>query len=1041
MGYEWGSLDWESYSEAGYVWDAARERWTGPPGAAPGKKGLPVVGLFAYASHPSTEVLCLGYRLPGETEKHLWTPGLPLPERLFAALAAGGVFKAHNAMFEYAIWQLVAVRLYGFPSLEPHRYQLRCTMATARVNSLPGALANLSDVLNLPTPKDADGKRLLEKFSMPRNPTKKDSRRRVLPSDDPEDFARLCAYCLTDLDAEQGAADRMTPMAPDELLFWWIDQEINWAGIHIDRKGVRDCIAVLEQALDLYGQEFKALTGLDVTQLQAARGWLAAQGVIMTSMDDEAITEALAKPNLPAPARRALELRALTASASVKKLYAMENQATPDDRLCNLIVHHGARTGRPTGEGPQPLNLPKAGPALVWCASPSCHRPYTPTHDHCPWCAAPTPGKEWRSEWSDRPRALPSHAPEAVDCALEVMATRDVRTVEWFFGDALLTISGCVRGLFVAPPGHDLIASDYTAIEAVVIAALAGETWRLETIAAGKDIYYAAGETITGVSYAEYMAYKEAHEAHHPDRNKKLKVAELACLTPQTQVLTQRGYVPMLDLSAGDKLWDGVEWVTHKGLVNAGTKTVLRLDGVEMTPDHKVTSNGSWLEARQLASDPSILRTSLANGSASLPCLEKPEVPKAASFKYNALAGLRLTQFLQQICVKGGQRAVMRVPNWRPAKYVETKKDTSGTVRSTLKDGVCSIVSLRQNNDVIIPRTEDMTTTAVEGFTSILCFAPTSRFFLRTSCVCPVQTIPLWSLTASTLTKATNRETCVSLLDARTWATSVLCVTCKPEFLSWRSVYDIADAGPRNRFTIRTNTGHLIVHNCGFGGWIGALRAFGFDGTDEEARKIILGWRAGSPRIVELWGGQYREPPWKAGRTWAPFGLEGCAVQAIQNPGVTYECAGIRFHVETTPAGTPAMIITLLSGRRLTYHQPSLQVSSRNADEWQILYWTWNSNPKYGAMGWVPMQTYAGRLAENVVQATAHDILRHAIIKLRAAGYPTRLHVYDEIVVSVPKGAGSVKEVERIMADLPDWAAGWPIRAAGGWRGYRYRKA
>jgi DNA polymerase bacteriophage-type len=86
------------------------------------------------------------------------------------------------------------------------------------------------------------------------------------------------------------------------------------------------------------------------------------------------------------------------------------------------------------------------------------------------------------------------------------------------------------------------------------------------------------------------------------------------------------------------------------------------------------------------------------------------------------------------------------------------------------------------------------------------------------------------------------------------------------------------------------------------------------------------------------------------------------------------------------------------------------------------------------------MDTYGGRLTENIVQALAHDILRYAVTNLRAAGYPTVLHVYDEVVVEVPEGTGSVEEVESIMARMPPWAHDWPIRAAGGWRGKRYRK-
>src|SRR5690606_7842275 len=105
------------------------------------------------------------------------------------------------------------------------------------------------------------------------------------------------------------------------------------------------------------------------------------------SLDSDAVADALKRSDLPSDVRRVLEIRAASGSASVKKLYAMENQACRDDRLRDLIKHHGARTGRPTAQSVQPLNLPKAGPKLATCHA--CDKPYAPTHASCPWCGAP----------------------------------------------------------------------------------------------------------------------------------------------------------------------------------------------------------------------------------------------------------------------------------------------------------------------------------------------------------------------------------------------------------------------------------------------------------------------------------------------------------------------------------------------------------------------------------------------------------------------------------------------------------------------------
>ena len=212
--------------------------------------------------------------------------------------------------------------------------------------------------------------------------------------------------------------------------------------------------------------------------------------------------------------------------------------------------------------------------------------------------------------------------------------------------------------------------------------------------------------------------------------------------------------------------------------------------------------------------------------------------------------------------------------------------------------------------------------------------------------------------------------------------------------------------------------------------------------TDDEVKALILAWREASPRIVELWGGQWRGSPWHGQPE--RFGFEGAAVNAVQYAGVAFEYAGIRFQVEQLPAG-PALIVTLLSGRRLTYHDPQLSPATRQyaaPGELQLSYMTFNSNPKYGPLGWVRMTTYGSRLCENIVQAIAHDLLRYAILNLRAHGFPTVLHVYDEIVGEIPTSTPdwALAVFEAIMATLPGWATGWPVRASGGWRGRRYRK-
>lgn len=731
------SLDFETYSEAGYVWNAARMKWDGPPGAT--KKGLPAVGLRVYASHPTARVFTMSYDLLDGKGVRRWHPGQPLPTDLFDYLASGGLIEAHNAMFERTIWRLVCQPKYGFPPVSGGQW--RCSAAKSRAWGLPASLENVGRVLELDVQKDAEGKRLMKIFSMPRNPTKNNPATCILREDSPEEAERYDQYCDTDVHVEMAVSRRVPDLIPQELAFWQCDQAINERGIAIDVEGARNCAAIITQTLNEFGQEMAALTGgILPSQVQRLVGWLAGHGVRTHSLDADALEILLARTDLTPEVRRVLEIRQLTGSASVKKVFSMLNHTTDAGRAHDLFIYHGARTGRDTHADIQPGNLPKAGPRVRWCEEFSCQRSYGAHLSQCPWCGTSAVFSR-EDEWSWR----------AVPDALEVIASRSAAVVRYFYDDALLAVSGCVRGLFTAAPGHRLVCSDYSSIEAVVTAVLAGEQWRIDAFHRREDIYLHGAAGVTGRSYEMYKQYEAEHGHRHPDRNKLGKVAELA---------------------------------------------------------------------------------------------------------------------------------------------------------------------------------------------------------------------------------------------------------------------------------------------LGFGGWINSWRQFDKTDnfTDDEIKQNIIKWRDASPAIVELWGGQVR------GKPWAPehhelFGLEGMAVASIQNPGQRYTYRLISYEVIDD-----VLYAILPSGRRLAYQRPRLHESSRWPGQLSISFETWNNNPAMGPMGWVRMDTYGGRLAENVIQAVARDVMAHAVVNAEPRGYPIVLRVHDELAAEVPNGFGSVGEFEAIMCDLPWWAQGWPIRAAGGWEGDRFRK-
>ena len=203
-------LDFETYSEAGFVWDATMGKWGALPRASQGKKGLPVIGAARYAEHPSTEILCLAYDLHDGQGVDLWKPGDLPPVRLFRHIRDGGLLQAWNVGFERWIWLRVAGPRLGWPPVPEDQW--RCVMARARAFSLPGSLDKAGEVLGAAVQKNPRGRYLLNRFSMPRNPTKADARLRIRPEGDPEG-PELYEYCKNDVRSQSEIAALVPDLA------------------------------------------------------------------------------------------------------------------------------------------------------------------------------------------------------------------------------------------------------------------------------------------------------------------------------------------------------------------------------------------------------------------------------------------------------------------------------------------------------------------------------------------------------------------------------------------------------------------------------------------------------------------------------------------------------------------------------------------------------------------------------------------------------------------------------------------------------------
>ena len=824
--------------------------------------------------------------------------------------------------------------------------------------------------------------------------------------DNPSDTVLMQQYNIVDIKAEAELSTQIPDLSPTELEFWLADQAINRRGVRMDRKSIENCIRIVEQAYVKYNAEIPALTGgavTAVTQLARITKWMNGYSVFSKSLDEAHIDELL-KTLLPPEVHRVLQIRQLIGSAAVKKLYAMINRLSADGRMRDLFVYHTARTGRAGGEGVQPQNLPNNAWMKAWaCGSCDKHS----TASTCFWCGN-TITKE--VEWNTL----------AIENALAIIATRNLSCVEMYFGEAIATVSGCLRGMFISAEGHDFVSSDYSSIEGIVLAQLAGEQWHLDVYNTHGMMYEATASRITGTTLEEFKRFKQETGSHHADR-KIGKVASLACFAPDTQVLTDRGYVGIKDVRQSDKLWDGVEWVNHEGVIYKGKRKVIVLDGVKMTPQHPISLGDSWKEARVLNSNANILSLALEIGSRNLPSLGFVKRQMTGGSSFNALAVPSSMKSIFQTYVKGKAHAVIlalkRKLKKRGLNSIHAMT-TSSQIQSIEED---CLTGFRQQIQDAIQKHHHSTQHMARGESQFLKNGEKTELnFLNMLLPLKIGMSQSLKWIASTLTGIMNQGISASSQRRITKIIKEKWEILKEKFGESSYVYDIAHAGSRNCFTIRVNSGHLIVHNSGYQGWLGAWIKFKADEflTEEQIISSVRAWREASPMIVRMW----KE-------------LELAAHMATMNKGMEFGYREI-IYLRTGDV----LYCRLPSGRYLSYHRPQISPNTKRPGTMQLTFEGWNSDATKGPIGWTRMSTYGGRLTENVVQAVARDILAHAIINLEKRGYPVVLHVHDEVVCEVPEGSGSVAELENIMTTLPEWAEGWPIKAAGGWRAKRYQK-
>ena len=428
-------------------------------------------GVYKYASSPDFEILLFGYSVDGGPVQVVdFTAGEQLPAEVLSALTDPAVTKwAFNAQFE----RVCLSRWLGMPVgeyLEPDSW--RCTMVWAATLGLPLSLEGVGAVLGLEKQKLKEGKDLIRYFCTPTKDRDGNSYRHY-PEDTPEKWERFKAYNLRDVETEMSIQQKLSRFPVPENIWdeYHLDQEINDRGIGVDMGLVRQAIGMDARSQSELTAQMRRLTDLEnPNSVQQMKQWLADHGLEMDSLGKKEVAALL--KTAPAPLSEVLLLRQQLAKSSVKKYTAMETAVCPDGRARGMFQFYGAnRTGRWAGRIIQLQNLPQ------------------------------------------------NHLPNLAE-ARSVVRFGDFEAVEMLYEDVPDTLSQLIRTAFVPQYGRKFIVSDFSAIEARVIAWFAGEQWRQEVFAQGGDIYCASASQMFHVPVE-----KHGQNAH---LRQKGKIAELA---------------------------------------------------------------------------------------------------------------------------------------------------------------------------------------------------------------------------------------------------------------------------------------------------------------------------------------------------------------------------------------------------------------------------------------------------------------------------------------------------------------------------------
>ena len=943
-------------------------------------------GVYKYAESPDFEILLFGYAVDGREVKVVdLAQGETISKEILEALTDDAVTKwAFNANFERVCLSRYLTDLGR--SLDPfHDHHplsqdcamflnpagWKCSMVWSAYMGLPLSLEGVGAVLNLDNQKMKEGRDLIRYFCVPCKETKTNGgRTRNLPQHAPDKWNLFKSYNKRDVEVEMAIQERLQKYPVPDTVWeeYHQDQEINDRGIAIDLELARQAVAMDAKSRESLMAALKEKTGLEnPNSVLQMLGWLEARGLKSDSLGKKQVKELL--KTAQEPLHSVLLLRQKLAKSSVKKYQAMEMTACQDGRARGMFQFYGAnRTGRFAGRHIQLQNLPQ------------------------------------------------NHLPDLSE-ARELVQQGNYEALDLLYDSIPDVLSQLIRTAFVPREGMKFVVSDFSAIEARVISWMAGEKWKAAAFAAGKDIYCSTASQMFGVPVVKHGV--------NGDLRQKGKIAELACIAEGQLVLTDHGLIPIEKVTTEDRVWDGENWVHHDGVVYRGEREVLTYEGLTATADHMV-----WVQGK-----------------------EKP-----IQLGIAAASGAHLLQ------TGNGGRAIRLGKNYQPGKTLERETEpllcfdpVPGLRIHTMDSAGCSCKRKKQGVSALFPSQKDsfVALQAVDGSQTAL--RKSQRCGLSelwsqghpvpvSQCACgrTLSAGAVWTSRSGVRNRQNQqrwrlcfrkypngsfksepgqpKKNGVIGIPARVLAVLLFdgdskvvwrgdkgtdhsrcqgCSSKETEKLVCHRrtarLYDIRNAEPHHRFTVSD----CLVHNCGYGGSVGALKAMGamdMGITEEELGPLVQSWRAANPHIVDFW--------WQ---------VDGAVKTAIKKR-IPVQVNNLRFLCKSG-----MLFIELPSGRRLSYVKPRIGQNQFGGES--VTYEGIGATKK-----WERLESYGPKFVENIVQGTARDILCYAMQTLRCCAIVG--HVHDELIIECSKDV-SVDAICQQMGRTPPWAEGLILRADG----------